>query len=83
VRLVSPDPLSRRRRFEVGHTSSCTLQENAYDRHIVVVDYQPATWKKLSWTLRSLEWVDFQQDFADGCRKLLRIWGRGYKEPLP
>jgi TIR domain-containing protein len=68
----------------VKHELLYALQENAYDRHIVVVDYQPAEWKKLSWTLRSLQWVDFQQDFADGCRELLRIWGRGYKErPLP
>jgi hypothetical protein len=33
----------------------------------------------LPWTLRSYQWVDFRHEFADGCRELLRIWGRGYR----
>jgi hypothetical protein len=55
------------------------LREKPYDGHIVVIDYQSADSKKLSWTLRDVQWVDFQHDFADGCRDLLRIWGRGYR----
>jgi hypothetical protein len=55
------------------------LDQKRYIRHIVVLDYQPAESRKLSWTLKSFQWVDFQHDFADGCRELLRIWGRGYK----
>lgn len=56
------------------------LQEEPYEGHIVVLDYQPAEHKKLSWALRSYQWVDFQQGFKEGCRDLLRIWGRGYRE---
>jgi hypothetical protein len=55
------------------------LQEKPYEEHIAVIDYQPAEHKKLSWTLRNSQWVDFQHDFEDGCRDLLRIWGRGYR----
>lgn len=55
------------------------LDEKRYIGHIVVLNHQPAEHRKLSWTLRSFQWVDFQHDFADGCRELLRIWGRGYR----
>ncbi len=55
------------------------LREDVYEGRLVVLDYQPADPQKLSWTLPDLQWVDFQHDFADGCRELLRIWGRGYR----
>jgi hypothetical protein len=55
------------------------LDQKRYIGHIVVLDFQPAESRRLSWTLRSFQWVDFQRGFADGCRDLLRIWGRGYK----
>ena len=63
----------------VKHELLYALQEKLYEEHIVVVDYQSAEYKKLSWTLRNFQWVDFRQDFADGCRELLRVWGRGYR----
>ena len=63
----------------VKHELLYALQEKPYEEHIVVVEYQSADYKKLSWTLRNLQWVDFRQDFSDGCRELLRIWGRGYR----
>lgn len=58
---------------------SYALQEDAYEGRLVVLDYQPADPKKLSWTLPGLQWVDFQHSFEDGCRELLRVWGRGYR----
>ncbi|HKV10889.1 MAG TPA: toll/interleukin-1 receptor domain-containing protein [Thermoanaerobaculia bacterium] len=63
----------------VKHELLYALQEKPYEDHIVIVEHQPADYKKLSWTLRNFQWVDFRQDFADGCRELLRIWGRGYR----
>ena len=33
---------------------------------------------ELSWTLSQLQMVGFQNDFHEGCRNLLRIWGIGY-----
>ena len=56
----------------------CT-RKDPYEGHIVVIDYLPADPEKLSWTLPDLQWVNFQQDFENGCRELLRIWGKGYK----
>jgi hypothetical protein len=55
------------------------LRKDPYEGHIVVIDYQPTDAELLSWTLPDLQWVNFQKDFADGCRDLLRIWGRGYR----
>jgi hypothetical protein len=55
------------------------LEDKAFEGRIVVLDYQPAAVKKLSWTLPSLQWVDFRHDFDNGCRDLLRIWGRNYR----
>lgn len=55
------------------------LRQPPYAGHIVVIDYQTADPDKLSWTLPDFQWVDFQHGFDDGCRALLRIWGRGYK----
>ena len=64
----------------VKHELLYALEEKPYEERIVVLDYQPADSKKLSWTLRSFQWVAFQNDFSEGCRNLLRIWGRGLKE---
>jgi hypothetical protein len=35
--------------------------------------------ESLSWTLPSFQVVSFVDDFNDGCRALLRIWGIGQK----
>ena len=56
------------------------LRKESYKDHFVVLNYKPADDEDLSWTLQSSQWVNFQQDFKDGCRDLLRIWGRGYRE---
>lgn len=58
---------------------SYALRKDRYEGHIVVIDYQPTDSEALSWTLPDLQWVNFQRNFADGCRELLRIWGRGYR----
>lgn len=55
------------------------LRKDSYEGRLIVLDHQPAEPEKLSWTLPDLQWVDFQHDFEDGCRDLLRIWGRGYR----
>ena len=53
------------------------LQEDRYKGKIVPLLYRPCDYKQLSWTLPSLENVEFS-DFEKGCRELLRIWGLGY-----
>lgn len=55
-----------------------SLQQDRFDRHIVPILYRPCDHAELSWTLASLQMVDFQNDFDEGCAALLRIWGIGY-----
>jgi hypothetical protein len=76
--LLILSPASVRSKW-VKHELLYALQEKPYEEHICVLEHQPAEYKKLSWTLRNFQWVDFQQDFSAGCRDLLRVWGMGYK----
>ena len=55
-----------------------SLQQDRFDGHIVPVLYRPCDHAELSWTLASLQMVDFQNDFDEGCADLLRVWGIGY-----
>jgi len=54
------------------------LQQKQYQGRIVPVLHKNCDVLQLSWTLPSLQYVSFLQDFDDGCRDLLRIWGLGY-----
>jgi hypothetical protein len=56
------------------------LNDRRYAERIVPVLYQPCDYDQLSWTLSSLQIVDFAQGFEDGCRALLRVWGVGYRQ---
>lgn len=56
------------------------LNDNRYADKIIPLLYQPCDCDQLSWTLSLLQMVDFTQDFNDGCRALLRVWGSGYKK---
>jgi hypothetical protein len=64
------------------------LQQRRFADRIVPVLHQPCDPGQLSWVLPSLQQVDFQQRFEDGCRELLRTWGlaaishRGYRKRL-
>lgn len=50
--------------------------ENAhFNQRIIPVIYRPCEIKKLSWTLSSMQQVDFTGDYATGLTELLRIWG--------
>lgn len=55
------------------------LNEARYDNRIVPVLYKPCAHANLSWTLAEFQFVDFIDDFDQGCRSLLRVWGLGYK----
>lgn len=52
------------------------LDDRFHDR-IITILLEPCEFDRLSWTLPSLEWVDFRASFEDGCRELLRRWGLG------
>ena len=52
-----------------------SLQESRYEGRIVPLMYEPCPYDELSWTLASMQMVDFTNGFDPGCRDLLRTWG--------
>lgn len=55
------------------------LQQNRFENRIAPLLYQSCDYERLSWVLSSFQIIDFQGDFEDGCRDLLRLWGVGYR----
>lgn len=59
------------------------LTQRRYEERIVPVLVEACDYDRLSWTLSSLQLVDFSDDFENGCRELLRVWGIGYRPEDP
>ena len=57
------------------------LHEQRYTGRIIPVHLLPCNYNRLSWTLGEFQTVDFANDFHEGCRSLLKIWGREFAEP--
>ncbi len=57
-----------------------SLQQDRFDGRIIPVLMQSCDYDELSWTLSELQIVDFRDDFDNGCRELLRVWGVGYSQ---
>lgn len=55
------------------------LQKKRYQKHIVPRLRRKCGYDRLSWTLDSMQRLDFTGDFDKGCRALLRVWGIGYQ----
>ena len=55
------------------------LQSDRYRERIIPLLYQRCDQEKLSWTLSSIQRINFKRDFHKGCQKLLKIWGVGYR----
>ena len=55
-----------------------SLQQDRFDGRIAPVLFKSCNHDELSWTLASLRMVNFKDNFDQGCRGLLRIWGLGY-----
>jgi hypothetical protein len=56
-----------------------SLKDHRYDERIIPLLHQPCDYDQLSWTLPSIQMVDFTGSFEDGCRSLLRVWGLGFR----
>lgn len=54
------------------------LQQNRFADRIVPVLLEACDYDRLSWTLPSLQIIDFTASFDVGCSALLRVWGLGY-----
>jgi hypothetical protein len=59
------------------------LQSDRYKSHIVPILTRDCEFEKLSWVLPSIQFVDFSKDFEDGCRNLLKIWGKRHNVSQP
>lgn len=55
------------------------LQQERFETQIVPVLYESCDFEYFSWVLPSLQLVNFQESFEEGCSALLRLWGVGYK----
>lgn len=57
------------------------LRQRRFENKIVPLKYQSCDYIELSWTLDDTQIIDFfKQSFNDGCTKLLRVWGLGYRQ---
>jgi len=56
------------------------LRQRRFDRKILPLLYQSCDVDQFSWTLLSVQMIDFTGDFHDACRALLRTWGLDYKQ---
>jgi hypothetical protein len=74
VVLLSPDAVES---MWVKRETALALDDRRYEDKIVPVSYKPCDLGPLEW-LRIFQFVDFQSEFAVGCRELLRIWGVGF-----
>jgi hypothetical protein len=54
------------------------LNDRRYKERITPLLHRPCNPETLSWTLSGFQRVDFTTDFDDGCRDLLRAWGKGF-----
>jgi hypothetical protein len=73
--VLSPESVrSRWVKFELLYA----LRAGHLTDRIIPVLYKQCDADLLSWTLSSIEWVDFRKDFDEGCRQLLRIWNLDY-----
>ena len=52
------------------------LNEDRYENRIIPMLYKPCDTEALSWTLASLQRVDFSKNFDQSCHELIKIWRR-------
>jgi hypothetical protein len=73
--LLSPDAVKSK---WVKRELLFALNNDRYEERIIPILWRDCDSERLSWTLSSFQIVDLRRNFADGCRDLLRIWGKGY-----
>lgn len=75
VVVLSPDAVASK---WVKRELLFSLQQDRFNGRIAPILCRSCNHDELSWTLTSLQMVDFLEDFDQGCRGLLRIWGIEY-----
>ena len=67
----------------VKHELIYALTHNRFKNRIIPITYEPCDTERLSWILPEFQSINFIDNFDDGCRDLLRMWGLGYRKPEP
>ncbi|MGH9803329.1 MAG: toll/interleukin-1 receptor domain-containing protein [Blastocatellia bacterium] len=75
--IISPSALES---MWVRRELQYVLLQERFEKKIIPILYLPCDSESLSWTLPSIQSVDFTQSFDDGFTALLRIWGIGYQK---
>lgn len=75
--VLSPDSVES---LWVKRETLFALNNKRYADRIIPLLYRACDYDQLSWTLSSMQMVDFTRDFDGGCRDLLRVWGLGYRK---
>ena len=74
--ILSPNAISS---MWVKREVAYALQDPRYQDRIVPLKYRDCALGSLQW-LTLFQMINFDGDFATGCRDLLRIWGIGLRE---
>jgi hypothetical protein len=64
----------------VKHELIYALTHNRFKNRIIPITYEPCDTERLSWILPEFQSINFIDNFDDGCRDLLRMWGLGYRK---
>ena len=59
-----------------------SLNQSRFEGKIVPLVYRRCFHDNLSWTLSTIQMIDFRRSLDDGCPELLRVWGIGYDPDL-
>jgi len=74
--VLTPNPV---RSHWVKRELLYALNEIRYNEKIIPLQYKACKHSRLSWTLGEFEFAQFEGDFEQGCKNLLRVWGIKYK----
>lgn len=58
------------------------LEQPSYEGSIAPLLLEECDHERLSWVLSSFQFVDFRDDFEEGCEELLRMWGIGFRSEV-
>ncbi|MDE0679213.1 MAG: toll/interleukin-1 receptor domain-containing protein [Gammaproteobacteria bacterium] len=80
VLVLSPDAVASK---WVKRELLFSLGQDRFNERIAPIIHRACDHDELSWTLSQMQMIDFENDFDEGCRNLLRVWGIGYRMLAP
>jgi hypothetical protein len=58
------------------------LEQAEYEDSIASIIIEDCDYERLSWVLSSIQMIDFRDDFEQGCRDLMQVWGVGLRQDV-